>query len=92
MHLRIEGWWLPDYTNIHVRVMQAGTWWWRGPAWATLSFPLAEPPKSATEGLRWMVQQLDVNLRGRASWPPPYVDRAPDYEIAERMAASGQFG
>lgn len=92
MHIRVEGYWLPDFRFINVRVQQQGHWWWRGAPWARLSFPVAEPPKSATEGLYWMVQQIDHALRSRQGWPPPLLDQAEAYEQAERMAASGQFG
>lgn len=92
MHIRIELWWLPDFTTIKVRVLQPGTGWWRGPAWAVLNFPVTGPPKSASEGLRWGVAQLAANLRARQSWPE-------DLELAEgreasmvRAAAHGQLG
>jgi hypothetical protein len=91
MLIRIEGFWLPDFTHINVRVAQPGPWWWRGRPWARLNFPVTPAPKSATEGLRWIVAQLDANLRGQTNWPPPFVDRQEAYEAAERMASSGQF-
>lgn len=81
MHIRIEGWWLPHFTHIRVRVLQPGVAWWRGPAWATLEFPAAGPPKSATDGLRWMVGQLEANLRARKGWPE-------DLELAEGRQAA----
>ncbi len=91
MHIRIEGYWLPDFTFIAVRVQQPGVWWWRGRPWARLDFPVAQPPKSASEGLRWMVANLDANLRGRTAWPPPFFSEEEAYQAAELAAHHGQF-
>ena len=92
MLIPIEGWWLPDFHHIDVRVARPGVWWWRGAPWARLKLPVTPPPKSASEGLRWMVAQLDANLRVRGDWPPAYQDPENTHAPWERAASQGQLG